>query len=564
MLIFEIILVVLLLGVWMLLNDISFTFASVIQTGAIRMRVMTLILLVSLSIGFISFRSSVWDLYENTWNISSPIVAIVIAFSASITMLLLKKVGPTNSVYYAIFGAILGWQVFNQVKLADTLLIPSLTAWVLTPVLSGGLAFLLYSLLQRIIRKSNIHLLHLNSFFRVGIITMVILIAMAIGTNNGSLFMSVVHSENLDFGLDFGFFFLDDQPLLWMIALIILTSCMAVPMKRNLIQFGNKIMDMNIIAVFTALTAGMLVLFFFGFPWACGTVGLSVMAVSPVHAIIGAIAGIGFARKRKEIEVSTLARTGISLFITPALSFGFAHTLLRLIDLPGLMQRDGTENLSTPEQVVNVTIPLILILFILFIIFIGFSFRHQQIKRIQAQNALKEEQHQRFEAQQEMISMELKTIQLENERLNTKLEIKRKELIDLALDISEQRKFFDSIFQEIKRVQSIDDLNEVKIGLENIAQTISSRMTFSNEMSGFYTQVEELHKNFITKLLERFPDITEQEKRLATLLRLGFSTKDIAGLMSISPKSVEIGRYRLRKKLELTREDNLMQYIKSL
>ena len=83
-------------------------------------------------------------------------------------------------------------------------------------------------------------------------------------------------------------------------------------------------------------------------------------------------------------------------------------------------------------------------------------------------------------------------------------------------------------------------------------------------MSGFYTQVEELHKNFITKLQERFPDITEQEKRLATLLRLGFSTKDIAGLMNISPKSVEIGRYRLRKKLELTREDNLIQYIKSL
>ena len=153
---------------------------------------------------------------------------------------------------------------------------------------------------------------------------------------------------------------------------------------------------------------------------------------------------------------------------------------------------------------------------------------------------------------------------MENERLNTKLEIKRKELVDLALDISEQRKFFDGIFQEIKRIQSIDDLQEIKTGLEDIAQTISSRMTFSNEMSGFYTQVEELHKNFITKLQERFPDITEQEKRLATLLRLGFSTKDIAGLMNISPKSVEIGRYRLRKKLELTREDNLIQYIKSL
>ena len=320
---------------------------------------------------------------------------------------------------------------------------------------------------------------------------------------------------------------------------------------------------MNIVSVFTILIGGSIVLFFFNHPWACGSIGLPVTSVSPVHAVIGGMTGISIARRRKNaLPLSLPIRMGISILGTPALAFGIAHTLFQLIDLPGLMQRNEVG--TSPEQMINMTIPLISILFISFILFVGYSFRHQQVKRIQAQNALKEEQHQRFEAQQVLISMELKTIQLENERLNTKLEIKRKELVDLALDISEQRKFFDGIFQEIKRIQSIDDLQEIKTGLEDIAQTISSRMTFSNEMSGFYTQVEELHKNFITKLQERFPDITEQEKRLATLLRLGFSTKDIAGLMNISPKSVEIGRYRLRKKLELTREDNLIQYIKSL
>lgn len=564
MLIFEIILVVLLLGTWICLNDISFTFASAIQTGSIRFRVMTVILLVFFSIGFIICRSSAWDQYEETWNISSPVVAIVIAFSASLAMLLLKKIGPMNSVCYAIWGAIWGWQVFNHVCISDIRLISSLAAWVLTPLLCGGIACLLYRLIQNVIHKGNIHLLYLNMYLRVGIIIAITLMAVAIGANNGSLFMAIVHTQDLDLGLDFGLFFLDDQPLLWIISVLILVVSMAIPAKRKILSYGNEIMDMNIVSVFTVLIGGSIVLLFFNFPWACGSVGLPVMAVSPVHAMIGGIAGISIARRRKNyLSLSVPIRMGLSVLITPALAFGLAHTLFRLIDLPGLTQQ-GEDNLSTPEQMVNVTIPVLLGLFILFIIFTGFSFRHQQMKRIQAQNALKEEQHQRFEAQQVLISMELKTIQLENERLNTKLEIKRKELIDLALDISEQRKFFDAIHQDIKHIQSIDDLQEVKNGLENIAQTISSRMTFSNEMSGFYSQVEELHKNFITKLLERFPDITEQEKRLATLLRLGFSTKDIAGLMSISPKSVEIGRYRLRKKLELTREDNLMQYIKSL
>ena len=563
MLMFEIILIVLLFGSWMCINDISFTFASAIQTGSIRFRVMTVILLISLSIGFIICRSSSWTQYEENWNISSPIVGTILAFSASLAMFLLRKNGPVNSICYAIYGAILGWEVFNHVNEVYTSLFPLIIAWILAPLICGGITCLLYRLIQSITRKGNIHLLYLNICFRVGIIIAITLMSISIGANNGPLFMAIVHSQTLDFGLDFGLFSLDDQSLLWIISIFILALSMAIPVKRKILSYGNNITDMNIVSVFTILIGGSIVLFFFNHPWACGSIGLPVTSVSPVHAVIGGMTGISIARRRKNaLPLSLPIRLGISILGTPALAFGIAHTLFQLIDLPGLMQRNEVG--TSPEQMINMTIPLISILFISFILFVGFSFRHQQVKRIQAQNALKEEQHQRFEAQQVLISMELKTIQLENERLNTKLEIKRKELVDLALDISEQRKFFDGIFQEIKRIQSIDDLQEIKTGLEDIAQTISSRMTFSNEMSGFYTQVEELHKNFITKLQERFPDITEQEKRLATLLRLGFSTKDIAGLMNISPKSVEIGRYRLRKKLELTREDNLIQYIKSL
>ena len=563
MLMFEIILIVLLFGSWMCINDISFTFASAIQTGSIRFRVMTVILLISLSIGFIICRSSSWTQYEENWNISSPIVGTILAFSASLAMFLLRKNGPVNSICYAIYGAILGWEVFNHVNEVYTSLFPLIIAWILAPLICGGITCLLYRLIQSITRKGNIHLLYLNICFRVGIIIAITLMSISIGANNGPLFMAIVHSQTLDFGLDFGLFSLDDQSLLWIISIFILALSMAIPVKRKILSYGNNITDMNIVSVFTILIGGSIVLFFFNHPWACGSIGLPVTSVSPVHAVIGGMTGISIARRRKNaLPLSLPIRMGISILGTPALAFGIAHTLFQLIDLPGLMQRNEVG--TSPEQMINMTIPLISILFISFILFVGFSFRHQQVKRIQAQNALKEEQHQRFEAQQVLISMELKTIQLENERLNTKLEIKRKELVDLALDISEQRKFFDGIFQEIKRIQSIDDLQEIKTGLEDIAQTISSRMTFSNEMSGFYTQVEELHKNFITKLQERFPDITDLEKLMDTLLRLGFSTKDIAGLMNISPKSVEIGRYRLRKKLELTREDNLIQYIKSL
>ena len=73
-----------------------------------------------------------------------------------------------------------------------------------------------------------------------------------------------------------------------------------------------------------------------------------------------------------------------------------------------------------------------------------------------------------------------------------------------------------------------------------------------------------LHKDYSVILHERFPGLTEQERRLATLLRLGFSTKELSSIMSITPKSVEVCRYRLRKRLNLKREENLIEFIKSL
>ena len=218
--------------------------------------------------------------------------------------------------------------------------------------------------------------------------------SISIGANNGPLFMAIVHSQTLDFGLDFGLFSLDDQSLLWIISIFILALSMAIPVKRKILSYGNNITDMNIVSVFTILIGGSIVLFFFNHPWACGSIGLPVTSVSPVHAVIGGMTGISIARRRKNaLPLSLPIRMGISILGTPALAFGIAHTLFQLIDLPGLMQRNEVG--TSPEQMINMTIPLISILFISFILFVGFSFRHQQVKRIQAQNALKEEQHQR-------------------------------------------------------------------------------------------------------------------------------------------------------------------------
>lgn len=89
-------------------------------------------------------------------------------------------------------------------------------------------------------------------------------------------------------------------------------------------------------------------------------------------------------------------------------------------------------------------------------------------------------------------------------------------------------------------------------------------MYLSRDLHDFYAQSEILHKDFNMRLREAFPKLTESERKLANLLRQGLSSKQIASMMNITPKSVEISRYRLRSKLGLKRSDNLTHFIKTI
>ncbi|MEM6380985.1 MAG: helix-turn-helix transcriptional regulator, partial [Bacteroidota bacterium] len=66
---------------------------------------------------------------------------------------------------------------------------------------------------------------------------------------------------------------------------------------------------------------------------------------------------------------------------------------------------------------------------------------------------------------------------------------------------------------------------------------------------------------FYRHLKEKFPKLTQGDLKLCALIKLNFSSKDVAKLMGISVESVHTTRYRLRKKLGLQREDNLTEYI---
>ena len=126
-------------------------------------------------------------------------------------------------------------------------------------------------------------------------------------------------------------------------------------------------------------------------------------------------------------------------------------------------------------------------------------------------------------------------------------------------------------------IRKTDTLRELRDKLES-AKESSSKMPvrFVKEMEqiidhGLDTQTEEwqnVMKNlkfsqegFFRKMKKKYPSLTPNDLRLCSYLRMNFTTKEIANLSNISTRAVEIGRYRLRTKLNLSHDVNLTEFL---
>lgn len=80
----------------------------------------------------------------------------------------------------------------------------------------------------------------------------------------------------------------------------------------------------------------------------------------------------------------------------------------------------------------------------------------------------------------------------------------------------------------------------------------------------FKFHFEKVHQGFFTRLKGKYPILTAKDQRLCAYIHLGLSTKELAGLINITPESAEIGRIRLRKKLGITRTQNLNAFLQTI
>lgn len=157
----------------------------------------------------------------------------------------------------------------------------------------------------------------------------------------------------------------------------------------------------------------------------------------------------------------------------------------------------------------------------------------------------------------------LQKAELEQKRLEDELAYKNKEITTLALMLSDKRSMVLEVEQQVEALLDYEQKDSSQ-KLNQLLKDLRIRRTLERETSDFERNIDLVCDGFFIKLEDRFPDISQAEKRLAALLRMNLSSKEIAGILNISPKSVDMGRYRLRKKLGLDSEDGLYETLSKI
>lgn len=145
--------------------------------------------------------------------------------------------------------------------------------------------------------------------------------------------------------------------------------------------------------------------------------------------------------------------------------------------------------------------------------------------------------------------------QIQTEKLQNEIDNKNRELAISTMSLVKKNKFLSSLKSQLKEVPDKD--RNIRAVIREIDQNINSE----DDWKFFEDAFNNADKDFLKRIKSKHDSLTNNDLRLCAYLRLNLSSKEIAPLLNISVKSVEMKRYRLRKKFDLPHHDNLIDYI---
>ncbi|MGB5988988.1 MAG: LuxR C-terminal-related transcriptional regulator [Marinifilaceae bacterium] len=201
-------------------------------------------------------------------------------------------------------------------------------------------------------------------------------------------------------------------------------------------------------------------------------------------------------------------------------------------------------------------------LMILSVLFLMFIFRFLVLSYIK-------KQHHKLEIEKDRLQKikdeenEKHIISLKNESLNSEIINKSKQLADSTISLIEKKSLLSKIRKEILSHKEILGNQYPNKYCNAIINMIDEHLNDNNEWDVFQANFNIAHNYFFKNISSKHSNLTPTDLRVCAYLKMNLSTKEIASLMNVSPKSVEVSRYRIRKKMDLNKDESLTNYVMS-
>lgn len=206
----------------------------------------------------------------------------------------------------------------------------------------------------------------------------------------------------------------------------------------------------------------------------------------------------------------------------------------------------------------------IYVIMAILLIYSGIIYLKNRVKKSKllfAQAQQKQFQEREKQLQTETLEAEKEVIRLRNEKLREEMIQKDKELANNTMQMIQKSKTLTLIKRDLQKLtkETKDDMliSRIRMMIKKINRDIDT----DKQWEVFESHFESVHEEFLKRLKQQHPDLSPRELKLCAYLRLNISSKEIASLMNISVRGVEISRYRLRKKLKLEHDQNLTDFI---
>lgn len=177
------------------------------------------------------------------------------------------------------------------------------------------------------------------------------------------------------------------------------------------------------------------------------------------------------------------------------------------------------------------------------------------------ENALIEKELEKEQKQKAQLNQKLK--EEENRRLQIDIAATNRELAAITLYVQEKNKLLEDLQEQLSNTIS-KSIGQEKTDLQNINRTIRQSISFEHDWDKIKLHFEKVHPGFFQKLQHQYPALTQNELKHCAYIRMNMNNKETANLMNVDSNSVKVSRYRIKKKLNLTPEEDLNVFMSNI